>query len=149
MQATLILCDYAAVAEGKLYVSGGGWTVTGPQPTPSALAVLLHVPWDLANTKLAFHLRLLHEDGLPVTQPGPLGETPVEIGGDFEVGRPPGLRRGTPLAVPLAINIPPLALRPDSRFSWELNLNGEQRPEWHVAFDTRPIPGADLPHPTP
>lgn len=144
MQATLILCDHAAVAEGKLYISGGGWTVTGPQPVPSALALLLHVPWDLANTKLTFQLRLLHEDGQPVTQLGPLGATPVEIGGDIEVGRPPGLRKGTPLAAPLAINLPPLALAPGSRFAWELTVNGEQRPDWHLAFDTRPAHGDEL-----
>ncbi|TFV72485.1 hypothetical protein E4P40_20460 [Blastococcus sp. CT_GayMR20] len=137
-----MLCDYAAVSEGKLYISGGGWSVTGPQPTPSALALLLHVPWDLANTRIVFELRLLHEDGQPVMQPGPLGPAPIELAGELEVGRPPGVKRGTPLPVPVAINFPAFPLAPGARYSWELSLNGKRQPEWHLAFDTRPAPGA-------
>jgi len=139
----MLLCDYAAVADGKLFVSGGGWTVTGPDPAPSGVALLLEVPWDLANTVVKFQLRLLHEDGQPVTQMGPVGPSAVEIAGEFEVGRPAGLRHGTPLQVPLAINVPPLPLAPGSRFSWDLSLNGEHNADWHLSFDTRQVPPSE------
>ena len=36
MKATLLLADAAQAAEGKLYVLGGGWSVTGPGPAPMA-----------------------------------------------------------------------------------------------------------------
>ena len=44
-KATLLLADSAQVAEGKLYIIGGGWTVIG-LGTPSAVAVYVSVPWD-------------------------------------------------------------------------------------------------------
>jgi hypothetical protein len=50
MKVTGILCDYAVVADGKLYISGGGWNVTGPEPSQSAIALLFEVPWDRTNT---------------------------------------------------------------------------------------------------
>lgn len=134
----MMLCDYAAVAEGKFYISGGGWTVTGPAPSPSGLAILISLPWVMANQKVEFAVRLLREDGQPVTQPGPLGDTPIAIEGDFEVGRPPGVKPGTPLDVPLAMNVPPLPLPTGERFSWELTIDGKHHEDWHVAFSTRP-----------
>lgn len=138
----MMLCDHVAVAEGKFYINGGGWTITGPNPAPSGIAILVSLPWAWANQKVSFSLRLLREDGQPVTQPGPLGETPVRVEGEFEVGRPPGLKPGTPLDVPLALNMPPLLLSPGERFSWELSINDETQGDWHLAFSTRPLPAS-------
>lgn len=135
-----MLCDHAVVAEGKLYVNGGGWTFTGPAPSPSAIAILIDVPWNQTNQKVAFALRLNGADGEPVMQPGPMGNMPIEVGGEFEVGRPVGLAQGTPITVPLAINIPPLLLTPGQRFSWDLTIDGESHQDWHLAFSTREIP---------
>lgn len=140
IRVTILLADHVAVAEGKLYISGGGWSVTGPGPSPSGLALKLDVPWDMTNKVIKFQLRLLKEDGQPLTQPGPFGEQAVEVGGEFEVGRPPGLKPGTTIDVPLAINIPPLPLTPGKRYSWELSIDGHTNAEWHVAFQTRELP---------
>lgn len=41
---TLVLCGHANTAEGKLYINGEGWTLTGPNPTPSGVALLIRVP---------------------------------------------------------------------------------------------------------
>ena len=68
MRATLLLADHAEVAEGKLYINGGGWTVT-PQPMPFAIAMYVEVPWDQTNTKHSMLLELLDVDGHPVTVP--------------------------------------------------------------------------------
>lgn len=136
-RVTMMLCDYATVAEGKFYISGGGWTQTGPRPTPSALAILISLPWAMANQKKRFVVRLLREDGQPVVQAGPHGEAAVAVGGDFEVGRPPGVKPGTPLDVPLALTVPPLQLPPGERFSWELSIDGEHQAGWHLTFSTR------------
>ena len=59
MRATMLLADYAQVAEGKLNVIGGGWTITGPLPSPFALALLIEVPWDRANEKHQLRLELI------------------------------------------------------------------------------------------
>lgn len=136
----MLLCDAAQVSEGKLHLLGGGWTVTGPGPVPSAIAMIVEVPWDLANTAIPFVLQLRDADGQPVSQPGPTGPMPVLVDAAIEVGRPPGVPAGTPLTVPLALSIPPLPLPPGERFSWELTVGGETREDWHLAFSTRAMP---------
>src|SRR6267154_2812745 len=32
MRATMMLADYAQIADGKLFISGGGWSTCGPGP---------------------------------------------------------------------------------------------------------------------
>ena len=139
MKVTLLLADAAQAVNGKLYILGGGWSLSGPGPTAMALAVKIDVPWDRANIKHAWRLALLDSDGEAVTFPtAPEGEVqPVAIEGEFEAGRPPGLRPGTPLDVALALNVPPLPLAPDGRYVWQLSIAGFDE-EWQVAFSTRP-----------
>lgn len=135
----LMLADHAVVAEGKLYIAGGGWSVRAPHPTASAIAVKLDVPWNMTNEKITFQLALVHEDGQPVTQTGlPDGE-PIVAQGELEVGRPPGITPGTPIDVPLAVSIPPLPLPPGGRFSWDLTVNGATKDEWHLPFTVRAL----------
>ena len=134
----MMLCDHAQVAGGKLYISGGGWGVTGSTTDPMAVAVLISVPWDRTNSKVQLVLALVDADGNPVVQRGPLGDVPVRVEGQFEVGRPPGVKPGTPIDVPLAMNVQPLTLSPDSRYTWTLTLNGEQHEDWTLAFSTQP-----------
>lgn len=141
MKAILLLADAAQVSEGKLNLLGGGWSITGPLPTPSAVAIKIEVPWSETNVQHHFELELFTEDGNPVQMPGPEGSLqPVRVDGDFEVGRPPGLRPGAPIDMPLAVNIGPLALPPDSRFTWRLTIDGKSQPEWQASFSTRPLP---------
>jgi hypothetical protein len=139
MRATLLLADSAQVADGKLYVLGGGWNVTGPQPTPFALAMLIEVPWDRANEEHRLRVECLDADGRPVLVPQPDGsEEPLFFEAGFEIGRPPGLKPGSALNVPLAVNLPRQPLAPNSRYEWRLSIDGETDEDWRVAFSTRP-----------
>jgi len=142
VKVTMVLCDSAQVSDGKLHLLGGGWTVTGPGPVPSAIAMIVEVPWDQANTTIPFTLALRDADGQPVSQEGPTGSGPVMIDAAIEVGRPPGVPAGTPLTVPLALGIPPLDLPAGRRYSWDFTLAGETREDWHLAFSTRGAPPA-------
>ena len=65
MRATMMLADYAQIADGKLFISGGGWSTCGPGPTPCAVVAIFHVPWQETNEKVSFTLRLIDEDGRP------------------------------------------------------------------------------------
>jgi hypothetical protein len=113
MEAILLLCDHAAVAEGKLYINGAGWTwLKARTPAPVSLAILVRVGWDEANIQHS----LMTEDGHPALNPD--GE-PWKAEGFVEVGRPPGMRHGTPLDAPLALNFPAVPLLP-GRYRWEL-----------------------------
>src|SRR5437667_125737 len=79
-------------------------------------------PWDESGRAHHFDLRLLDGDGQPVT---PIGaDAPVAVGGDFEVGRPPGLREGSMLRMPFAISFGPVALPAGQRFVWQLEVDG-------------------------
>ena len=135
MKVTLLLADAAQAVGGKLYVLGGGWSVTGPGPVPMALALKIEVPWTEANRTHSITLELLDEDGAPVQPEGQ--PQPVRIEGQFEVGRPPGLPEGTPIDASLALNIPPIQLTPGRRYSWRLQIDGESQADWHTAFLVR------------
>jgi hypothetical protein len=148
MKVTMLLADSAQAVEGKLYILGGGWSIIGPTPTPMAIAMKIEVPWTEANIAHRLRLALFDEDGRPVLVPTPTGEQPFEIHIPFEVGRPPGLRTGTPLDLPLAINLAPLPLRPNSRYVWRCFINDQTSDEWQVSFSTRPDPAqSQLPPP--
>lgn|SRR5512139_2077583 len=138
MNPTLMLADSAQVAEGKLFLMGGGWTFTGPQPTPFAIAGLIEVPWQLTNQKHSFRFELIDLDGQPVSVDTPEGEQQLVIEGEFEVGRPPGFPLGASIPVPIALNHPPVPLPSGSHFEWRLEINGETRDDWRLAFSTRP-----------
>lgn len=139
MKVTMLLADAAQVADGKLFILGGGWSVTGPDPIPSAIAIKMDVPWDVANQPHRFTLRLLDQDGNPVTmQPGlDAPVQPVQIEGQFMVDRQ-GVAPGTPLDGLAAINFGPLPLQPASRYVWELAIDGHSDEDWRLAFTTRP-----------
>ncbi|OGR87776.1 MAG: hypothetical protein A3A86_05285 [Elusimicrobia bacterium RIFCSPLOWO2_01_FULL_60_11] len=137
MKVTMMLADFAQAIGGKLYIMGGGWSVTGPAPCPSAIAVKIEVPWNLTNQKHRLRVDLLDGDFHPVLVPTPQGEAPMFIEGNFEVGRPAGLLAGTPMDVALAFNIPPIPLEAGKRFIWKLKVNGLEDDDWQAAFSTR------------
>src|SRR5262245_58310091 len=117
----MLLCDAAQAVGGKLYILGGGWSMlTRMHPVARmALAVKLDVPWSRANERLHLAASLLTEDGDPVT----LGEDQeVRTEGDLELGRPPGLRHGTPLDATFVLDFEGLPLDA-GRYVWELRVN--------------------------
>lgn len=139
MEATLFLADSAQVSpDGKLHALGIGWTHTGsPLTAPTAVAFILHVPWDETNRKIKWTLDLLDADGKPVLlQTGPETFSGVHMEDEIEVGRPPGTKPGAAINAPFAVNITPLPLAPDRSFVWVLKAGGR---EWHASFATRPL----------
>src|SRR5215211_18202 len=119
MDVTIILCDAVQVADGKLYVLGGGWTHFYAPNTPAqmALGVIIAIPWNRANEKHIIEAVLVTADGEPVEIDG----EPVMAGGELEVGRPPGLRPGTWLNAPLPFNFPGIVLDIGD-YVWELRI---------------------------
>ncbi|RMH75359.1 MAG: hypothetical protein D6683_11445 [Actinomyces sp.] len=130
----LLLADAAEVADGKIFVLGGGLTVIGPRPQPLAVVIRIEVPWDRANIAHRWHLELVDEDGAPVT----VGERPVGVRGRFEAGRPAGLRPGTPLSVPVAVNFPTLPVTGGRSYTWQLAIDGVTHDTWRQSFYVRP-----------
>lgn len=137
MKVTMMLADSAQAVAGKLYILGGGWSITGPGPAPFAIALKIEVPWDEANRPHRFVLELLTADDQPVSVHSPQGETPVVVEGQLEVGRPAGLVPGTPLDSTTAINFMAMPIPPGGRYVWRLSIDGRTDENWRVAFTTR------------
>ena len=97
----LIVADGAQVAEGKLYLMGGGWnrvTVsTFPATINMGVAVGILVSWDETNEPHMTTLTLEDEDGQSQMNP-------VEM--RIEVGRPAGAVAGEEQRVLVAVNGP-------------------------------------------
>src|SRR5438552_1521980 len=119
MRASLVLCDYAQVHGGKLYVTGGAVnlvatpSVDPPHPVALFAAVIVTVPWQAHNQAHRLRLRLEDEDGHVV----PLAGVESSASADeedrgaylaqFNVGRPPVLQAGDETLVPLVIPLGP------------------------------------------
>ena len=78
VKVTMLLADFAQVADGKLTVVGGGWSLTGPELVPFGIALLIQVPWDRAEPRHVMRLELLDADGEPIlVETDEDGEQPV------------------------------------------------------------------------
>jgi hypothetical protein len=95
----LILADAAQVAEGKLYLLGGGWDRMAVNVLPAVqtigIAVGVAVPWAETNIPHTLRLTVEDDDGGTVLQP-------VDV--RLEIGRPAGLAAGSDQRVTVAFN---------------------------------------------
>jgi hypothetical protein len=120
--AQLILCDAAqADPNGKIHMLGAGWSRTSSPTAPSAVAVLIKVPWDRANQEIALHLHLLSTEGKPVTVETPSGRQELSAEGNIEVGQPAGMEPGSDIDAAFVLNVPALPLTP-GRYQWRLDI---------------------------
>lgn len=116
----MLLADAAQNVNGKLYILGGGWTVTRTPTPPMAVAIKLEIPWGSANQPLPWTLHLQDADGSRgVMTDG----SEVLIRGVDEVGRPPGLVPGTPIDSAIVASFGPLDLSP-GRYEWRFEIDG-------------------------
>jgi hypothetical protein len=136
-KVTLMLADYAVVTQDKLTVVGAGWTHTSAQTAPIGIGAIIEVPWNQTNQNHKFRLALMDIDGNPVEVDTPEGTQAVHFEGEFQVGRPPGVRLGAAIPVPFAINHGPIALEPGSHYVWQFSLNGVEDQDWRLPFSTR------------
>jgi hypothetical protein len=126
IEVTMLLCDSAQSMAGKLYILGGGWTqviVPTGAPVTMALAIRMRIPWDRANDQFPVKAFLANSDAEPIEVEG---APPIEASGVIEVGRPPGLERGSPLDAMMAFNFPGLPLQPGP-YVWIFEVAGEPR----------------------
>jgi hypothetical protein len=99
----VILANHAEAHNGLLYLAGAGWNDAALAFTPDGPSVPLHfgvgvsvlVPWTQTNRKHHLEVRMEHEDG---------GDPMFQMGGDLEVGRPPGMQEGSDQRAVLAVD---------------------------------------------
>ncbi|HMJ37150.1 MAG TPA: hypothetical protein VK501_24815 [Baekduia sp.] len=122
MEATVILCDFAEAINGKLYVMGGGWnTLFAPgQPVNIALGSIITVPWDRTEQNHEIRIELIDSYGEAMV----IGDDPVVILSQLEVGRPPGVKPGTSLSAPVTSAFNGLTLDA-GLYEFKLSVNGD------------------------
>ena len=133
MKVTMMLADHAAVAEGKLWIAGGGWSTLWCPSVPTWIAILLAVPWDRTNTPLNLDLQLVDEDGAAVSIMTVEGPAEMTFRVQLEVGRPAGVALGTDIEVPVALPVPSLDL-PEGRYTWIGTIDGEAGEDRRLTF---------------
>jgi hypothetical protein len=139
MRVTMLLADAAQVAEGKLYILGGGWDVCGPGPTPMAIAVKLEIPPGQTRRKHTWSVVLVDDNGEPVLLPADGQKSTVAIYGEIErIRDPKSAPPEEPVNLRFAVNITPLLLESGSSYAWRLYIDNKTRKEWQVSFSTRP-----------
>lgn len=117
----MLLADGAQAVGGKLYILGGGFDRINMPSTPFthtfALAMLIEVPWNATNQPYQVVVELLDADGEFVG---------YKAEATLETGRPPGIRQGTSLTVPVAI--PVIAdFRQPGRYVLRGSINGKEK----------------------
>ena len=138
MNVTMLLCDAATEAGGKLYILGGGWSQVAAADTPLnlALAIKLGVPWDETPGAHSFKLALMNLDGELVENPDGDG---IQAVGQMDVARPEGVKQGTDIDVPIAITFNGLRLSAGG-YRWELEIDDE--PAARIPFTVFATPPA-------
>jgi hypothetical protein len=135
MEVTAFLADSAEAVQGKIYALGIGWntifTPTFPTTHPRlAIGITIQVPYTATNQMHNVTLHLETEDGERV----PLGLAPqpdgglvpiFEVGGAFNVGRPPMMIAGDEQVVPFAMTFDQLTFAAPGMFSWVVSVDGD------------------------
>ena len=138
MDVVLLLADAAQVSPdgAKVHALGLGWDATGTPTPPVTLVVLIKVMWHETNERHHFVLQLRDADGHGVSLQGPHGDQLVQVEGDFEVGRAPGIPSGTTQTVKLAAGVGSMPL-PPGRYEWHASIDGETKEGWSASFTVR------------
>jgi hypothetical protein len=129
IKVTLMLCDFVQIAEGKLFINGGGWSIANR--LRGYMAGTLEFPIDYAQRKVRGRFLLFTADGAPVEAVTAPGEQ-VKIAFEMELAPRQGLPRGMPLDGPFAAPLPDRDL-PVGRYEWVLVIDGEEV-DWRLQF---------------
>jgi hypothetical protein len=139
-----MLADAAAVADGKLYVHGGGWDVIYTPAVPAThpmLALVFVVEFERSEVPLDRTLRVSLRDE---------DDTPLDVAavGALRAERPPGRAHDAPMVQLFALPFPTITFPRAARYYFSIGIDETELAR--VRFDVRtpPTPGpAESPEP--
>ncbi len=139
MEVNAVLADSVVVAEGKLYVQGGGWNVLNALSMPTqhdriGIGIVVHVPYTATNQMHNLEVTLVDEDEnsvpLGTAPPGVVVDSPDgkvrKLGAQFNVGRPATIHAGDEQVTAFAININGLVLETPGMYSFVIGVDGTE-----------------------
>jgi len=132
-----MLCDSAVVADGKLYVQGGGWNVITTARFPFrvnriGLAAIVDVPWTETNRMHQLEISLITEDGEAISIGRPSRDASGEVKrastivAEFNVGRPPHVPIGDSQPIPIALNLDGLEFSAPGPYAFLFMIDGNE-----------------------
>jgi hypothetical protein len=143
----LLLSDRAEAINGKLYLMGGGFDRVAVSQLPGTasydIALGFLVPYNETNERHTFTVRLETQDNEIVASPD--GRR-VEVGGQFEVGRPPGLIAGQDQRVIVVVR-GPFPAPAAGVFGWVPLIDGREFERTRFAIEQ--ASGASMPPANP
>jgi len=118
---TFLIADHADTCNGKLYLTGGCWDTLFASTFPTlhphlSIAAALYVPWHATNHRHSIVVDLVDADGSSIL--------PDQIQGEFEAGRPPGMRPGDNSNLVMVFNVQGLIVEKAGRYEWVFMVDG-------------------------
>lgn len=122
----VILADSATVADGKLYIHGGGWGAIAAHQFPVAhksfgVAFATRVGWNETNQPLDLSLDVVDQDAKSILPSGAALSC-----GTLRVGRPPQIVAGTDQTVPGVVTLEGLTFPAGGTYAVVLSINGAE-----------------------
>jgi hypothetical protein len=124
----LLVCDYAEIVNGKLYLMGGGWDRYDAREVPTnfrlAVAAGVRIGWEETNVLNPVRIIIEDDDGKELAR----------IDGTMQVGRPANLPPGSTQLSQIAANLP---LRAEAFGGYRVRMvagDGERSVEATVPF---------------
>lgn len=133
MQAKVLLCDYAEVAQGKLFITGANINRVFVQPVPPhainiALAASVTIPWNATNQPHTLTIELVNDQGdripLAPAQPGQPASDEGLISAQFNAGRSADMKPGEDTLMPLAIPMLGFPLPALGSYFFQVKIDG-------------------------
>ena len=132
----LLVADGAQAVGGKLYILGGGFDRINMPTMPFNhrfdLAMLIEVPWAATNQPYQVVVEMLDADG---------EASGYRAEASLETGRPPGMRQGTSITVPVAIPVV-TEFRTPGRYILRASVNGREKSRVAIEAVALPTPMA-------
>lgn len=126
-QVTLLLAEHASVADGKLFITGAGWTDARNPVGMCGIAMIITLPERYPKPHLEIGVHLM-QNGQPILDED---GTPLEIGGTIPLPAAPA--ETARARVPVALNIGPLDIEP-GEYRWRVRIDGYERSAWELPF---------------
>ena len=131
---TAMLADAATVAEGKLYVHGGGWDVINTAAVPTthpmlSLVFVIEFEWSESHVDRTLRVSLHDEDDEPLS---------VGAVGTLNVGHPPGAVHGAPVLESFALPFPAITFPRAGRYCFRVAIDETELTR--VRFGVRVLP---------
>jgi len=136
MEVDAFLADAAEAVDGKIYALGVGWNTIYGRSFPTihprvSLGITIHVPYNATNRIHAIKLSVENQDKEPIVLVRKVEGDPehpkdiFELGGQFNVGRPPMLPPGDEQVVSLAMTINGMELPKPDLYYWIISIDDQ------------------------